>query len=177
MMMHPALAGSLTTDRTVRPNFLHGGEMLLQGSNTNLIDLEDERLSSSKTDLQIKTGIREDLVVGISICQRTRSNTIVLIRDGMLLGLGSGVSRVAAVHDALYYASEEGRHSTENAIAISDSFFPAVDAPMKLIEAGIKVIFTTRGSIKDDEVAAAIKNGGAELIWGEDKYFRAFYGH
>ena len=84
------------------------------------------------------------------------SNAIVLVRDGMLVGLGSGqVSRVDACRDAVDKARQfQGEAGARGASAASDAFFPFPDGPQLLLDAGVSAIVQPGGSMRDAEVLA-----------------------
>ena len=79
-----------------------------------------------------------DLDLAWRLVRGVVSNAIVLVRDGQLVGLGSGqVSRVDACRQAVEKA--ERRHApagARGAVAASDAFFPFPDGPEILLEAG-----------------------------------------
>lgn len=119
----------------------------------------------------------EDLMLGWAVGSTQNSNTVVLTKGGMLIGPGVGQrSRVAASKLALEYAKTYG-HDVAGAVAYSDSFFPFHDAPMVLADAGIRIIFATSGSIRDEEVMAVCVERGVKLLTLPDAEARGFYGH
>ena len=73
-----------------------------------------------------------DLDLAWRLCRGVVSNAIVLVRDGMLVGLGSGqVSRVDACRQAVDKARHVPGRATRprGAVAASDAFFPFADGP------------------------------------------------
>ena len=102
------------------------------------------------------------------------SNAILLVRDGMLVGLGSGqVSRVdacrGAVDKARTFQGEAGAHG---AVAASDAFFPFADGPKLLLDAGITAIVQPGGSVRDAEVLALVEAAGAAMVVTGTRHFR-----
>lgn len=66
----------------------------------------------------------ESLLVAWAVCWRASSNTVALVRDGMLIGLGCGQQdRIACVRLCLERAARAG-HTTKGAVFASDGFFP-----------------------------------------------------
>ncbi len=119
----------------------------------------------------------EDTVLGWAICSTSNSNTITLVKDGMLIGNGVGQQdRVEAAELALKRAKDAG-HSVEGAVALSDSFFPYPDAPELLIKSGVCRIFATSGSVNDDTVIGLFKDSRCELLHIPDKLGRGFSNH
>jgi len=93
----------------------------------------------------------EDLMFANKVVKHLKSNTIVLVRDQQMIGMGCGqTSRV----DALQQAIHKARHfdfETEGAVMASDAFFPFPDCVEIGHEAGIQSIVQPGGSIKDQD--------------------------
>ena len=91
----------------------------------------------------------EDLIFASKICKHTKSNTIVLAKNGQLLASGTGqTSRI----DALNQAIEKAKHFNFNlngAVMASDAFFPFPDCVEIAHRTGISSILQPGGSIKD----------------------------
>ncbi len=120
---------------------------------------------------------RADLLLAWAIGSTSTSNTITLVRSGRLIGNGVGQQdRVGAAQLAIRRATEAG-HATAEAVAYSDSFFPFVDGPAALAEAGITAILASSGSVKDEEVKAFCKGKGVTLCLIPDTTGRGFFGH
>jgi phosphoribosylaminoimidazolecarboxamide formyltransferase/IMP cyclohydrolase len=83
------------------------------------------------------------------IVKHTKSNTIVLAKNGVLCASGTGqTSRV----DALRQAIEKARSfnmDLNDAVMASDAFFPFPDCVEIAREAGITAVVQPGGSIKD----------------------------
>jgi AICAR transformylase/IMP cyclohydrolase PurH len=119
----------------------------------------------------------EDLVLAWAIGCTSNSNTIALTRDGMLLGNGVGQQdRVSAAELAIKRA-EAAHHDIGGAAAYSDSFFPFPDGPKALSDAGVTALFTTSGSVKDEEVFKSITDSGVALYTIPDGLGRGFFNH
>ena len=91
----------------------------------------------------------EDLIFASKICKHTKSNTIVLAKNGQLLASGTGqTSRI----DALNQAIEKAKHfnfDLNGAVMASDAFFPFPDCVEIAHKTGISSILQPGGSIKD----------------------------
>ncbi|HEY6569298.1 MAG TPA: bifunctional phosphoribosylaminoimidazolecarboxamide formyltransferase/IMP cyclohydrolase, partial [Candidatus Limnocylindrales bacterium] len=111
-------------------------------------------------------GERGDLDLAWRLCRGVVSNAIVLVRDGMLVGLGSGqVSRVDACRGAVDKARQfQGDDGARGAVAASDAFFPFADGPQLLLDAGVSAIVQPGGSMRDAEVLAAVDAAGAAML-------------
>ena len=105
---------------------------------------------------------RRDLDLAWRLCRGVVSNAIVLVRDGMLIGVGSGqVSRVDACRGAVDKARQfQGEAGATGAVAASDAFFPFADGPRVLLDAGVTAIVQPGGSMRDAEVLADVERGG-----------------
>jgi phosphoribosylaminoimidazolecarboxamide formyltransferase/IMP cyclohydrolase len=118
---------------------------------------------------------RADLDLAWRLCRGAASNAIVLVRDGMLVGLGSGqVSRVDACRQAV--AKAERFHAAtggaRGAVAASDAFFPFPDGPRVLLESGVSAIVQPGGSVRDAETLDAADTAGAAMLVTGKRHFR-----
>ena len=81
----------------------------------------------------------------------------MLVRDGALIGLGSGqTSRVDAARQAVDKARRHrsARPRCRGAACASDAFFPFPDAVEVCLAAGVTAFVQPGGSIRDAEVIA-----------------------
>ncbi len=110
-----------------------------------------------------------DLEIAWTICAHTKSNAIVLVKDGSAVGVGAGdQSRVGAAERALARAGERAKGS----VCASDAFFPFRDGPDALAEAGIVAIVEPGGSVRDDEVVESATEHDVALIFTGQRHFR-----
>ncbi|HRG66471.1 MAG TPA: bifunctional phosphoribosylaminoimidazolecarboxamide formyltransferase/IMP cyclohydrolase PurH, partial [Saprospiraceae bacterium] len=78
-----------------------------------------------------------------------KSNTIVLIKNGQMIGMGCGqTSRVDACHQAIDKARRFG-FDVSGSVMASDAFFPFPDCVEIAHNAGINAVVQPGGSIKD----------------------------
>ena len=108
-----------------------------------------------------------DLFFANKIVKHTKSNTIVLVKDGQLSASGVGqTSRVDALRQAIEKANAFG-FDLHGAVMASDAFFPFPDCVEIAADAGITAISQPGGSIRDKEsVDMANKKGVAMVITG-----------
>jgi phosphoribosylaminoimidazolecarboxamide formyltransferase/IMP cyclohydrolase len=93
---------------------------------------------------QIKT-----LLFASKLCKHTKSNGIVLAKDGQLLASGVGqTSRVDALKQAIEKAHKFG-FDLKGAVLASDAFFPFADSVEIANEVGVSDIIQPGGSVKD----------------------------
>jgi phosphoribosylaminoimidazolecarboxamide formyltransferase/IMP cyclohydrolase len=117
---------------------------------------------------------RNDLDLAWRLCRGVVSNAILLVRNGMLVGLGSGqVSRVDACRGAVDKARQfQGEAGATGAVAASDAFFPFPDGPAVLLEAGVTAIIQPGGSMRDAEVLRLVEDAGASMLVTGRRHFR-----
>lgn len=160
-------------DKSRRFRNIRGG-MLAQDNYTFIFDRQSTQLQAhGKVNLkQLR-----DMVLAWAIGSTSNSNTITLVKNGMLIGNGVGQQdRVSAAELALKRA-RDGAHDAAGAVAYSDSFFPFPDGPLVLAQAGVSAILATHGSINDKQVAQALKKKGVVFYTLRDSSARGFYAH
>ena len=170
-----ALAGlnKASLDAATRFRYVRGG-ILRQENYTFILDLNDPRIEKSEV---ADGGIEEDLMLAWAIGSTSNSNTVTLVKNGMLIGDGVGQQdRVGACALAIARATCAG-HDLKGAAAYSDSFFPFTDGPEVLAGAGIRAILASSGSVKDDAVRGACGEKGVILYLIPDAMGRGFFGH
>ncbi|MHA8053248.1 bifunctional phosphoribosylaminoimidazolecarboxamide formyltransferase/IMP cyclohydrolase [Aquirufa sp. OSTEICH-129A] len=91
------------------------------------------------------------LAFALKICKHTKSNTIVLAKEGQLLASGVGqTSRVDALKQAIEKAKEFG-FDLQGSVMASDAFFPFPDCVEIASKAGVVAVTQPGGSIKDQD--------------------------
>ncbi len=119
------------------------------------------------TDRQPTERELNDLFFANKIVKHTKSNAIVLAKDGQLSASGVGqTSRVDALKQAIEKAKTFG-FDLHGAVMASDAFFPFPDCVEIAAEAGITAVSQPGGSIRDPEsVEMANKKRVAMVITG-----------
>jgi phosphoribosylaminoimidazolecarboxamide formyltransferase/IMP cyclohydrolase len=91
-----------------------------------------------------------DLLFADIICKHAKSNTIVLVKNKQLVGIGCGqTSRVDALKQAISKAKGFD-FDLNGTVMSSDAFFPFPDCVEIAYNEGIKTVIQPGGSIKDD---------------------------
>jgi len=170
-------------DKKNRIRYIRDG-FLIQPNYTFVPKIAEAVVEGNK-DIINQKQIVLDLILAWAIGSTSNSNTITIVKNGKLIGNGVGQQdRVGAAKlailradDANFVLNEKGQADLRNAVAYSDSFFPFSDGPKVLIDRGIKVIFTTSGSVNDASVIEYCKKEGATLIMLPDKLARGFAWH
>ena len=115
------------------------------------------------------SGEMRDLTLAWVVAAHTKSNAIVLARDGVVVGVGAGdQSRVGAAERALAKAGDRAAGS----VCASDGFFPFRDGIDVLAEAGVTAIVEPGGSIRDGEVIDAAGEHGVSIIFTHRRHFK-----
>ncbi|NBG64729.1 bifunctional phosphoribosylaminoimidazolecarboxamide formyltransferase/IMP cyclohydrolase [Acidiluteibacter ferrifornacis] len=93
---------------------------------------------------------KEDLEFASKLVKQTKSNAIILAKNGQLLAGGTGqTSRVDALNQAIKKA-KEFNFDLNGAVMASDAFFPFPDCVEIAKGAGITAVVQPGGSIKDE---------------------------
>lgn len=92
-----------------------------------------------------------DLIFANKCVKHLKSNAIVLVKEGQLIGMGCGqTSRVDALRQAILKARHFGFELAGSVMA-SDAFFPFSDCVEIAHEAGISAVIQPGGSIRDSD--------------------------
>jgi len=119
--------------------------------------LVEDRDNATDNKTQLKSVTRKlptdpqinDMLFASKICKHTKSNTIVLAKDGQLIASGTGqTSRVDALRQAIDKANSFSFNLNGAAMA-SDAFFPFPDCVEIAHNAGIAAVIQPGGSVKD----------------------------
>lgn len=163
--------GKITPGRGARQWRQIDGGMLCQQAD----DLPDGNGNNHGIDWKVVSeaapsdAIRADLAFAWAACRYVKSNAIVLVQDGALVGVGAGqMSRVDSVEIAIRKAGERCR----GAVLASDAFFPFDDSIHQAAAAGIAAVIQPGGSRRDEEVIAACNQHNLPMIFTGIRHFR-----
>ncbi len=122
---------------------------------------------TAPTDEQIS-----DLIFASKICKNTKSNTIVLAKDGKMIASGTGqTSRVDALKQAIEKANNFG-FDLNGAVMASDAFFPFPDCVEIAKNAGISAVIQPGGSIKDDLSINYCNENKVAMVFTGTRHFK-----
>ncbi|HEY7935457.1 MAG TPA: bifunctional phosphoribosylaminoimidazolecarboxamide formyltransferase/IMP cyclohydrolase [Solirubrobacteraceae bacterium] len=122
---------------------------------------------------QPSEGEWQDMLFAWKVCRHVRSNAIVIAAAGATIGIGAGqMSRVDAVRIAIEKAREAQPELLDGSALASDAFFPFADGPELAMGAGVSAIVQPGGSVRDEEVVAAVDGAGAAMIATDRRHFR-----
>lgn len=124
------------------------------------------------TERPLQSGEMDDLIFADKIIKHVKSNSIVLARNGQLLGLGCGMtSRIDALKHAIHKAAEAGIDLKGAAMA-SDAFFPFPDCVEVANQAGITHIIQPGGSVKDQLSIDYCNTHRLSMVFSGIRHFR-----
>jgi phosphoribosylaminoimidazolecarboxamide formyltransferase/IMP cyclohydrolase len=137
-------------------------------------DLKTETLSDlTPATLQKPTSAEaEDLLFANKIVKHTKSNTIVLAKNGQLLASGTGqTSRVDALRQAIHKAASF-QFDLQGAVMASDAFFPFPDCVEIAHNAGITAVVQPGGSVKDGQSVDYCNENGVAMVFTGIRHFK-----
>lgn len=157
----------LKRNDVVLPNLMF--KTILNGVLVQDKDLSTEIASqfTTVTEKAPTTSELKALEFALKVCKHTKSNTIVLAKENILLASGTGqTSRVDALRQAIDKAAAFG-FDLNGAVMASDAFFPFADCVEIANKAGITAVVQPGGSIRDkDSVDYCNANGMAMVTTG-----------
>lgn len=175
MFVNPALR-KLTRDsldQAPRFRYVRGG-FLRQSNYTYVLNLRDERLVRTARLAEMD---EMTLLLAWGVNATSNSNTITIARSGELIGNAVGQQDRWLAAELAVMRGRRGQHSFAGSLAVSDSFCPFPDAPLALADAGVMGLFTTSGSVHDDQVFNACAERKLIVYSLPDKVARGFFGH
>ena len=143
--------------------------VLMQEPDSKVETIEDLRLVAGDT---LTEQMAADMIFANKIVKHSKSNAIVLARNGQLLA--SGVGQTSRV-DALRHAIEKAhsfRFDLNGATMASDAFFPFADCVEIAHSAGIDYVIQPGGSIRDTDSVEYCKNTGMTMVMTGFRHFR-----
>ncbi len=114
----------------------------------------------------------EDLLFANKIAKHTKSNTIVLAKNGQLLASGTGqTSRVDALKQAIHKAKSFG-FDLSGSVMASDAFFPFPDCVEIAGNEGVSAVIQPGGSIKDQLSVDYCNEHGIAMVFTGNRHFK-----
>lgn len=133
---------------------------------------EDREIFQTVTARKATAAQLGDLECALRLVKHTRSNAIVLVKDGCLLAAGTGqTSRVDALEQAIAKARRFG-FELQDASMASDAFFPFPDCVEIAAAAGITAIAQPGGSLKDQLSIDAAEHLNIAMVFTGRRHFR-----
>ncbi|NLI63838.1 MAG: bifunctional phosphoribosylaminoimidazolecarboxamide formyltransferase/IMP cyclohydrolase [Bacteroidales bacterium] len=114
----------------------------------------------------------EDLLFANKIVKNSKSNAIVLAKNGQLLASGVGqTSRVDALKQAIEKA-QSFDFDLEGAVMASDAFFPFPDCVEIAHKVGVTAVIQPGGSIRDDLSFEYCNKNGLSMVTTGIRHFK-----
>lgn len=114
----------------------------------------------------------DDLLFANKIVKHSKSNAIVLAKNGQLIASGVGqTSRVDALKHAIEKAHSFG-FDLNGAVMASDAFFPFPDCVEIAGKEGVKAVIHPGGSIRDNESVEWCDNHGVAMVVTGFRHFK-----
>ena len=143
-----------------------------------LLIQDRNNLTDNKAQLKVVTNLAptpdeiDDLLFASKICKNTKSNTIVLAKNGQLIASGTGqTSRVDALRQAIEKANSFG-FSLRGAVMASDAFFPFPDCVEIARNVGISAVIQPGGSIKDELSINFCNENNMAMVFTGTRHFK-----
>jgi phosphoribosylaminoimidazolecarboxamide formyltransferase/IMP cyclohydrolase len=134
------------------------GGTLAQDLDIELPNFETLEIPTNKKPTETE---KADLALAWKIVKIVKSNAIVVVKDGVMIGKGGGqTSRVEAMEIALEHAGDKA----QGAVIASDAFFPFPDSVEAAGTSGISAIIQPGGAMKDAEVFAKCDELGMATV-------------
>ncbi len=143
-----------------------------------IVEQDKDMKTESEADLKPVTKLQpdkreiSDLLFANKLVKHTKSNTIVLAKNGQLLASGTGqTSRVDALLQAIHKAGNF-HFDLNGAVMASDAFFPFPDCVEIAHEAGIRAVIQPGGSIKDKDSITYCDDNNMKMVFTGIRHFK-----
>ena len=142
------------------------GGILLQSRDLSVYDPANLKIVTKKKPSEKEMS---DLRFAFIVCKHVKSNSIVLVKDEAVVGVGAGqMSRI----DSTEISIKKAGNKVKGAVMASDAFFPFRDSVDVAARAGVVAIIQPGGSNKDDESIAASDEHGIAMVFTGQRHFR-----
>ena len=147
---------------------------LLNGVVVQDTDLQTESAADFSVVSERKPSEREivDLVFANKCAKHLKSNTIALVKNGQLIGMGCGqTSRIDALQQAITKA-RAFNFDVAGSVMASDAFFPFSDCVETAATAGVTAVVQPGGSIRDKDSIAAANAADVAMVTTGVRHFK-----
>ena len=142
------------------------GGLLVQDADLAQLAINEIKVTTKKEPSMEQM---EDLFFAWGVAKHVKSNTIVLVKDGVAIGIGAGqMSRIEAADLAI----QRSRTDIKGAVLASDAFFPFNDVVKLAAEKGITAIIQPGGSKRDQESIDAANEAGMAMVFTGRRHFK-----
>jgi phosphoribosylaminoimidazolecarboxamide formyltransferase/IMP cyclohydrolase len=110
----------------------------------------------------------DDAELAFRICGYVKSNSIVLVKDGVAWGIGAGQQNRV---ESGQIATQKAAGRAKGGACASDAFYPFPDGIEAAAEAGVAVIIQPGGSVKDTDTIAKADELGVAMVFTGERHF------
>lgn len=143
-----------------------------------VLEQDKDLITDDRGNLETRTKVEpteeqiDDLLFANKLVKHTKSNTIVLAKNGQLLASGTGqTSRVDALRQAIHKA-KSFNFDLNGAVMASDAFFPFPDCVEIADNEGINAVIQPGGSIKDELSVNYCDEHGMAMVFTGNRHFK-----
>jgi len=145
--------------------FIQGG-LLAQSADDAEVKANDLKIVTKTAPTKSEIA---DLLFAWRVVKHTKSNAIVLAKNGATVGIGMGqTSRV----DSSFIAVKRAGDRAKGAVMASDAFFPMPDGLEVGLNAGVTAVIQPGGSKGDPEVIAAADKAKVAMVFTGVRHFK-----
>lgn len=166
----------MTKDTTPRMQYVSvNGGMLAQNQD---LGIKEVTAGMCVTKVKPDEAYMSDLNFAWKIVKHIKSNAIVVVKDGMTLGVGAGqMNRIGSAKIALEEAEANLKEKgvdvrTVGLVMGSDAFFPFDDCVTLAHEYGVKAIAQPGGSIRDNDSIVKADEYGISMMFTGERHFK-----
>jgi phosphoribosylaminoimidazolecarboxamide formyltransferase / IMP cyclohydrolase len=142
------------------------GGLLMQDMDMSQEDRDDMKIATKRHPTEQEW---EDLLFAWRVGKHVKSNTIILAKDMVTVGVGAGqMSRVISATIAGIKAGDRAKGS----VLSSDAYFPFRDGIDEVARVGAVAVIQPGGSIRDDEVIEAANEFNMAMVFTGYRHFR-----
>ncbi len=144
------------------------GGILVQDQDTEMVSVSSDMCV---TNVKPSKELLSDMQFGMKIVKHVKSNAIVVVKDGVTLGVGAGqMNRVGSANIALEEAKAKGY--TDGLVLASDGFLPFGDTVKLAASYGVSAIVQPGGSIRDEESIEVANEKGICMLFTGMRHFK-----
>ncbi len=142
------------------------GGYLVQTPDTHRLDREQCQVATERAPTEEEW---QALLFAWKVSKHVKSNAIVYARAGQTVSVGAGqMSRV----DSVKVGAMKAVLPLKGTVIASDAFFPFPDGVEEAARHGITAVIQPGGSVRDDEVVAAVNKLGLAMVFTGVRHFR-----
>jgi phosphoribosylaminoimidazolecarboxamide formyltransferase/IMP cyclohydrolase len=135
---------------------------------------DPHHFASARSDWQVVTERKpteselDDAELAFRICGYVKSNSIVLVRDGVAWGIGAGQQNRV---ESGQIAAQKAAGRAKGGACASDAFYPFPDGIDVAAEAGVAVVIQPGGAQGDQAVIDHADELGLAMVFTGERHF------